>query len=367
MASRTLAGDAREQARLEETLLGVLSIGRRCDYGQMAALMHTMADPADVARAASRFATSPEAMPRLYAAALLTGDYGRVEGYLSGLSDEDGMNALRGTLPLGRGALDKLFDEGKGLYSPPRPLAWLDKVLDWMRPTPVLDFALKSPGAALAMKNILLFASGYALALALSRLFSLFCADSGWDCRKRRRLLATANGFFAFFFTILIWLIAEPNLLRFSTEKLTQPTWQLNLTTNALSTSNTMNPNSLDQASVLSLLLFAFLQLAVYILCVMRVNKIKASKDPAPMRLKLLENEEYFFDLGLYVGLGGTVGSLVMLAMGIVQASLVAAYASTFFGIIFSAILKIVHIRALRRALIIESNAAQPNTPAKGA
>jgi len=63
------------------------------------------------------------------------------------------------------------------------------------------------------------------------------------------------------------------------------------------------------------------------------------------------------------VGLSGTVASLVMLSLNIVQASLVAAYASTLFGIIVTALLKIVHIRAYRRTLILETQGCAETKP----
>ena len=71
-------------------------------------------------------------------------------------------------------------------------------------------------------------------------------------------------------------------------------------------------------------------------------------------KLFLLENEENLFDLGLYIGLAGTVASLILLAMDIAQVSLVSAYSSTLFGILFGAALKILHVRAYRRQLILE-------------
>ena len=60
------------------------------------------------------------------------------------------------------------------------------------------------------------------------------------------------------------------------------------------------------------------------------------------MKLRLLENEENLFDTGLFVSLGGTVISLILLNVWqLKEASLVAAYASTLFGILFVAVLKI--------------------------
>ena len=84
-----------------------------------------------------------------------------------------------------------------------------------------------------------------------------------------------------------------------------------------------------------------------------RLSIIKRVKAPAKLKLKLLENEENLFDLGLYIGLAGTVFSLILLTVGIVTASLMAAYASTLFGILFTALIKIVHVRRYKRTLLI--------------
>jgi len=73
------------------------------------------------------------------------------------------------------------------------------------------------------------------------------------------------------------------------------------------------------------------------------------------MKLRLLENEENLFDTGLFVGLGGTVISLILLNVWqLKEASLVAAYASTLFGILFVAVLKIGFVRPYRNLLIRE-------------
>jgi hypothetical protein len=45
---------------------------------------------------------------------------------------------------------------------------------------------------------------------------------------------------------------------------------------------------------------------------------------------------------------------LILVAIGIVEASLMAAYASTLFGILFVAMLKVMHLRPYRRKLILE-------------
>jgi hypothetical protein len=68
-----------------------------------------------------------------------------------------------------------------------------------------------------------------------------------------------------------------------------------------------------------------------------------------------LENEEHLFDAGLYLGFVGTIIALILMSIGIVKPSLMAGYSSTSFGIIFVSILKIFHVRPLRRKLILES------------
>ena len=97
------------------------------------------------------------------------------------------------------------------------------------------------------------------------------------------------------------------------------------------------------------------MQLTVYVFCLIRLSMIKRIKAPAKLKMQLLENEETLFDLGLYIGLGGTVFSLILLTMGIVTASLMAAYASTLFGILFTALVKTMHVRRYKRRLLLEA------------
>jgi hypothetical protein len=47
-----------------------------------------------------------------------------------------------------------------------------------------------------------------------------------------------------------------------------------------------------------------------------------------------------------------------MVAIGLVEASLMAAYASTLFGILFVALLKVLHLRPYRRKLIMAAESS---------
>ena len=64
---------------------------------------------------------------------------------------------------------------------------------------------------------------------------------------------------------------------------------------------------------------------------------------------------DHLFDAGLYLGFAGTIISLILVSLNFIKPSLMAAYSSTSFGIIFVSMLKIFHVRPLRRRLIIES------------
>jgi hypothetical protein len=69
--------------------------------------------------------------------------------------------------------------------------------------------------------------------------------------------------------------------------------------------------------------------------------------------MQLLENEDMLFDMGLYIGLGGTVLSLIFMVLGQENQGLIAAYTSTLFGILEVAIFKIFILRPFKQKLIV--------------
>jgi len=169
----------------------------------------------------------------------------------------------------------------------------------------------------------------------------------------------------ALVFASTVWMLLEPSLLKFSQNH--AGTLKLDfVVANALESLKSQNiePIMIDQVTIIVLLLFFFIQLLVYVFNLIKIAEIRRQKLSPQAKITLLENEENLFELGLYVGLSGTVLSLILLAMDIVQASLIAAYASTLFGIIFTAILKIFHLRLYRRKLLIE--VMQQNPDKKG-
>jgi hypothetical protein len=88
-----------------------------------------------------------------------------------------------------------------------------------------------------------------------------------------------------------------------------------------------------------------------------KLAEIRRQNVPPRMKLRLLENEDHLFDAGLYLGFVGTIVSLILVSMGVIKFSLMAAYSSTSFGIIFVCVFKIFNLRPARRRLILEAEA----------
>jgi len=117
------------------------------------------------------------------------------------------------------------------------------------------------------------------------------------------------------------------------------------------------HPNIMNNIILLTLLLFFVLQGLIYIACLVKLAEIRRQKVPPRMKLKLLENEDHLFDAGLYLGFVGTIISLILVSMGLIKFSLMAAYSSTSFGIIFVCVFKIFNLRPARRKLLLEVEA----------
>jgi hypothetical protein len=122
---------------------------------------------------------------------------------------------------------------------------------------------------------------------------------------------------------------------------------------------NIMNPTIL-----ITILLFFVLQALLYTMCIVKLAEIRRQHVPPRMKLKLLENEDHLFDAGLYLGFVGTIVSLIIASMGLVKFSLMAAYSSTSFGIIFVVIFKIFHLRPTRRKILLQAETQPAETMA---
>ena len=119
----------------------------------------------------------------------------------------------------------------------------------------------------------------------------------------------------------------------------------------------------MDASTILSIGIFAALQIAMYFTCLLKIREIARSSASPLLKLRLMENDENLFDGGLYVGIGGTATALVLQVLGVIEPNLLAAYSSNLFGILCVAIVKIRHVRPYKKQLILDSQAVQPLFP----
>jgi hypothetical protein len=110
----------------------------------------------------------------------------------------------------------------------------------------------------------------------------------------------------------------------------------------------------MDPTTLISIGLFALLQVVMYLICLRKIAEIEQRDVPAALKMRLMENEENLFDSGLYVGMMGTAAALVLQVLGVIPPNLLAAYSSNLFGIVCVALVKIRHVRGYKRQLILE-------------
>jgi hypothetical protein len=207
------------------------------------------------------------------------------------------------------------------------------------------------------IKWLLFLAAGYFIATALH--FARPPVSALEQPLQVRGFHVAREVLFALGFLLVVLLLSEPFLSQGS-QKVEMP-FRVRLPTvgNAVpaGTARVKSSQSLmkDTNALLTLLLFFVLQALLYASCVFKLAEIRRQRVPARMKLKLLENEDHLFDAGLYLGFVGTIISLILVSLNIIQFSLMAAYSSTSFGIIFVSFFKIFHLRPYRKKLIMDT------------
>jgi len=327
---------------LEPFFMDLLSLGRRLDWVQLSELLRRTDDTGTVGAYAHLARVAPDQLPLIYAAALFTDSADEVAAYLIRYG-KTGAEDLRLALARGQGAVRLLLTRqvpvnrtgsaGLGAAS---------------------EFALAHPQLTLAVKY---------LGLLLGVFLVLRGIDRQW-LRRAPGMPASAlpsmrAGLLALLFAGLLIVGSEPFLL-----KAAPPSeYQLRLVIPVLvaSASASLSPSQpnhiMDASTLLSIGFFASLQVAMYIFCLVKIREVAGQPLPPLTRLKLLENEENLFDGGLYLGIGGTATALVLQVLGVIEPNLLAAYSSNLFGIVCVALVKIRHVRPIKRELIVESQA----------
>lgn len=347
---------------LEDFVIATLSLGRQLDFRSLADLAALTDDLSDWAQKATLFRAQPDRVPQLYAALRFSGESSLVFNYLAQYPDS-GTADLDTALRNGPQATKALLESELPVFQPVGLGGKTSRLLGPLRPAALIEFCGEQRTSALALKFILLVFAGLAFALAMGAAWRASLREVA-PVEKTLPSIIARNIFISLVVALTVWTLIEPEVLKSKHETTDSgPRIEFVVADTLQSLKEPVKAmQELNQVTLLVLALFFIVQLVIYCFCLIKLKEISKQKLSAALKIKLLENEENLFDFGLYVGLGGTVLSLILVAVGIVEASLMAAYASTLFGILFVAILKVLHLRPYRRHLIIEAG-SQVNDP----
>ena len=214
-------------------------------------------------------------------------------------------------------------------------------------------FSHQNRDMALIIKIIFLISFFFFLLLFLTNVIprpSYLRANSHFFLRWARRFSVSAV------WGLLAILALEPTLLQTPRGQVSVAGFDFALA-NLLAFANeeSMADQNLTIVTAIIAGVFLLVQVAIFMVCLSRISSVKNEELNASLKLNLLDNEENLFDLGLYIGLGGTVLSLILLlVLDVKQDALIGAYTSTLFGILFVAALKIFVVRPYRNHLLIK-------------
>jgi hypothetical protein len=226
-----------------------------------------------------------------------------------------------------------------------------------------VDYALRSPWVALGIKWLLYLLGGLLFAVAFH--FALPPVTPLEEPLQVGGFHIVRELLFALGFLLVVLLLSEPFLAQESQKA--EFAFQVRLPTvgNSIAAGiSKVKSSFMDPKSLLTLLLFFVLQALIYSACLVKLAEIRRQRVLPRIKLKLLENEDHLFDAGLYLGFAGTIVSLILVSLGVIKPSLMAAYSSTSFGIIFVSIFKIFHLRPERRRLLLQSETTEAQAPA---
>ena len=346
---------------LEQVLLDLMSLGQRFDWGQLEVFTRSIQDADALNRITYLVRRSEGQVPVLFAAVLLSGQPGAVAGYALKFS-ETGLADLGSALPFGAGGVKELLRRNQQWYSPAfrRQLAGLAPFGALLGAAS--EYCWLMPWFALGVKWFLYLASGFLLAAAVH--FGRPAVSPLEEPLQVRGVHFAREALFAIGFLLAVLLLSEPFLAQES-QKVEFPfRVRLPLVGRVLPAAlNDLNPTFMNKVNLMTLLLFFVLQALVYTACLLKLAEIRRQRVLPRIKIRLLENEDHLFDAGLYLGFVGTIISFILVTMGIVKFSIMAAYSSTSFGIIFVSIFKIFNLRPLRRRYLLESEAAPAAGP----
>jgi len=348
-----------EPQRLEQVLLDLMSLGQRFNWGQLVGFVGQIQDAETLRLLANLVRKSDGQLPVLFAAVQFSGNPTLVAAYLMNFS-QSGLQDLGASLRFGAGGVSELLQRNQRLQVSRFSRQAGEPTVFGAVLSLAADLCWRMPRLGLTVKWLLYLAAGFLMAAALH--FAHPAASTLERPLQVRGFHVAREVLFAVGFLLVVLLLSEPFLARESQRvafpfRLRLPMVGSVVPAGTTGVNRTIM-NQLSQLSLLTLLLFFVLQGLLYTACLVKLAEIRRQNLPSRIKLKLLENEDHLFDAGLYLGFAGTIVSLILVSLGVIQPSLMAAYSSTSFGIIFVSVFKIFHLRPERRKLLLEAEAA---------
>ncbi len=348
---------------LEEVYLDLLALGKRLNWVQLVDVVRLLPDPRTLQEIANLAREREGHLPVFFSAIYISASPHLVAQY-AGLFPGAGVRDLTFALRAGSAAVRELLERRQPIHYP----TVRQRLTGW---GPV--HAVYAPLARLTVNQPFLgFVAKYGLCLLgtllIARALTYLNPVLADEIVRSRPFLTGPQVAIALCLLFAVLFFTESLVTRATPA--VEPPFQLKfpMASAALRAKIPQQVRVMtDRIAILSLLIFFVLQAAIYVSCRVKLAEIRRQTLPSKLKLRLLENEENLFDAGLYFGFVGTVFSLILVSLGVVKFSLMAAYSSTAFGIIFVSVLKIFHVRPYRRRLILDAEVAEREREAQPA
>jgi hypothetical protein len=341
----TLANRGGNPQPFELVLVDLMSLGQRFNWGQLTEFVSHIQDVETLHRISDLVRGAGDRLPMLFAAVELCGDATGVARYLTEFN-KSGWNDLQVSLASGTGGVSELLRRNQRLFVSGRHGVFT-------------DYCLRLPELMLMVKWLFYLAGGFLLAIALH--FARPTVSALEKPLQVRGFHLAREFLFALGFLLVVLLVSEPFLAQESQRMAMPIRLRLPMAGGAVPAGNPGANTFMSQANLLTMLLFFVLQALLFTACLVKLAEIRRQKVAPRVKLKLLENEDHLFDAGLYLGFLGTIISFILYSLNQAhQFSLMVAYSSTSFGILFVVFFKIFFLRPARRKLVMETEAESP-------
>lgn len=348
------ASQGRDSEPLEGVLLDFMSLGQRFNWDQLVLFTGRIEDAGTLRLLVNSLRQAPGSQAAVFSAVELSGQPAAVGAYLNRFT-QTGVVDLAASLRAGSGGVNELLKRDQRLYDPGlrRSLAaWgpFQVVRDF-----AADYCWRMPELTLIVKWLLYLAAGFLLATSLH--FARPEVSALEEPLQVRGFHLAREFLFALGFLLVVLVLSEPFLAQEAQRGAMPFRLQVPMAGAAAQAGNhSAHESFMNPSNVWTMLVFFVLQALLYTSSLVKLAEIKRQRVSARMKLRLLENEDHLFDAGLYLGFLGTIVSFILFSLNAVhQFSLMVAYSSTSFGIIFVSIFKICHLRAARRKLLLEA------------